>query len=680
MYTSPHTATTDYAYFDRDVSWLSFNARVLGEAQKESVPLMERIRFLSIFSSNLDEFYRVRMPTLMALHHLGISNRSSTTLSQVNQIIQGQQETFGKIMTQRILPALQQKNIHLLYHEPIPEAIEAQVNAYFFNEVAAFLQVVDLAKTNDFFPANNQLFLAVTVSNRSGEKLFIVNIPSDHISRFFTVTHEGLQFILFLDDVIKHNIGKIFARQQVLSCHSFKITRDAELNLDDEFEGNLARKIEKQIARRDFGLATRFLYEPGLPEEVLSTLQEKLGLKTANIVEGGSYHHLKDLSALPLQDPSICYDRWPAIRYRIQAPLLFEEILHKDLLLHPPYHTYDMVLRFFNEAAIDLHVKKIYISLYRVARDSRIAHALITAARNGKKVTVFVELKARFDEANNIKWAKKMKAAGVKIIYSIPTMKVHAKIAVVKRKAHQKTQYFGLLATGNFNESTASVYTDHILFTAHQEMLREMEQLFRFLKQRKKTPVTPMAFHHLLVAPFNLQQHFMTLIDQEIRHAQQGKKASVTIKLNNLEEKKLINKLYEASQAGVTVTLLVRSICCLIPGVKGMSENIRVQRIVDRYLEHGRIFIFHNEGDPKIFLGSADWMNRNIYRRIEVCFPLYTEALRQEITALIRWQLDDTTQAVLIDDQLNNVPIHAENPSGKVHSQRMIKQALSDKI
>jgi polyphosphate kinase len=315
-------------------------------------------------------------------------------------------------------------------------------------------------------------------------------------------------------------------------------------------------------------------------------------------------------------------------------------------------------LRFFNEAATDPQVEEIYSTLYRVASDSKIVNALISAAKNGKKVFVLVELKARFDEANNIKWAKKMKEAGVAISYSVTALKVHAKIALVKRKIGLRYIYAGLFATGNFNETTANFYTDHILMTAHQGMLREMELLFIFLAKRVK-PTDPdlIKFKYLLVAQFNLQQQFISLIHREILNAQKGEKASITIKLNNLEEKVLIAKLYEASQAGVKIELIIRGICRLIPGVKGMSENIKVRRIVDRYLEHGRVFVFHNQGDEEIYLGSADWMNRNIYRRIEVCFPIFDDAIKKEIKSMIKLQLEDNVQAVLLNDNMINIPI-----------------------
>jgi polyphosphate kinase len=357
---------------------------------------------------------------------------------------------------------------------------------------------------------------------------------------------------------------------------------------------------------------------------------------------------------------------------------LLDYLQRKEILLHPPYHSYDTVLRFFNEAAIDVDVRRIYVTLYRVAKDSRIANAMIQAARNGKKVTVFVELKARFDEANNIKWAKRMKEAGVDIIYSIPELKVHAKLALIKRKKNDKTEYFGLLSTGNFNEGTARFYTDHILMTSNPNLLTEAEELFRFLKKRKKPSHTHLlTFQHLLVAQFNLQERFIALIDREIRNARKGLAASIVIKLNNLEEKVMIAKLYEASRAGVKISLIVRAICCLVPGVQGMSENIKVIRIVDRYLEHGRIFIFHNNGRSEIFMGSADWMDRNLHRRIEVCFPVYQRAMKEEIALMINLQLSDNAQAVQIDSKGNNIPVSGEPGQESLQSQSAINAMLT---
>jgi polyphosphate kinase len=659
-------------FFDRDLSWLSFNGRVLEEAGSNSVPLLERIKFLSIYSSNLDEFYRVRMPAVMALEKIHQSkgeykkeHAKGALLQQIIQLINGQQERFGAIFTTEILPLLREKNIHLLYHETIAAEIKEEVADYFYTQVMAFLQPVYLSISGiKFFPENNTLYLLTVIEGESGyDELVIINIPSDNLPRFYTVQRNNKQYIVFLDDIIKDNLPAIFKHTVIKGCYSFKITRDAELEVEDDYEGDIARKIEEQLTKRDFGLATRLLYEPGIEEAHLQLLITALKLQHAIVIKGGCYHNLKDLGSFPVKDASMSYQKWPAVKVKAGdgSLSLFEEVEKKDIMLHPPYQSYDMVLRFFNEAAVNPDVIEIYVTLYRIASDSRIGNALVSAARNGKKVSVLVELKARFDEANNIRWAKKMKAAGVKIIYSAPSLKVHAKIALVKRKKEKRISYVGLLATGNMNESTARFYTDHILFTAHPAILREMELLFIFLGHGKKAGNPGLIeFNQILVAQFNLQKRFLQMIDREISHARAGKEAAITIKMNNLEEKVLINKLYEASAAGVKVRMIVRSICCLKPGVPGLSENITITRIVDRYLEHGRIFVFHNNGARELYMGSADWMNRNIYRRIEVCFPVYDAFIKKQVLDLLELQLQDNGQAVAIDQQLNNVPLPKE--------------------
>jgi polyphosphate kinase len=673
-------------FFDRDLSWLSFNARVLAEAQRKTVPLMERLNFLSIYSSNLDEFYRVRMPAIMAIGRLDSDNniKQSAKLKRINAAIHRQLNQFGKTLTKDILPDLIGQGVNLLINQQFPKGLKREIEEIFFQEVAGFIHVVELTEEGNFFPENNKLYLATTIQTAEGvRRCFILNIPSDLLPRFYRISYNETPHIIFIDDIIKSNINKIFPGLVCLSCNSFKITRDAELDLKDEFEGNLAKKIEREIARRDYGLATRFLYDPTTPPDTLELLGQRLGLRKATYVVGGTYHNLKDLSALPLKDKSFFFERWQCkkLRIRPEGSRLLDYLQRKEILLHPPYHSYDTVLRFFNEAAIDEDVRRIYVTLYRVAKDSRIANAMIQAARNGKKVTVFVELKARFDEANNIKWAKRMKEAGVDIIYSIPELKVHAKLALIKRKKNDKTEYFGLLSTGNFNEGTARFYTDHILMTSNHKMLAEAEELFRFLKKRKKpSHANSLTFQHLLVAQFNLQARFIELIDREIANARKGLHASIVIKLNNLEEKVMIAKLYEASRAGVNISLIVRGICCLVPGVAGMSENIRVVRIVDRYLEHGRIFIFHNKGKQEMFMGSADWMDRNLYRRIEVCFPVYNKAMREEINRMINLQLSDNAQAVQIDSKGNNIPVLTEAGQEIIQSQSAINAILTSDI
>ena len=669
--------------FNRDLSWLKFNERILMEAEREAVPLLERIKFLSIFSSNLDEFYRVRMPVLLALEKLSGKTDNdihieADLLNSANNLISDQQQRYGKALKQHIIPQLKENNIHLVYGDVFPNEIKQQINRYFLSQVLAFMQPVYVEENTDFFPSNNELYFLITLKEGKIEKTVILNIPSNELPRFYKIEHEDKIFIVFLDDIVRFNLDSVFKNEEITGCFSFKITRDAEIDLKDEYSGNLSDQLEAQLLKRDSGLATRFLHQPGIPENVLALLKKLFSLKKANMVEGGQYHNLKDLMSFPVNKPGLSNQSWPKIcNTDVVNGTLTQAIEKNDIIIHTPYQSYDSVLRFFNEAAIDPDVKEIYLTIYRVASDSKIINALISAAKNGKKVFVLVELKARFDEANNIKWAKKMKEKGVGIVYSVTALKVHAKVALVKRKIGDRTTYTGLLATGNFNESTAAFYTDHILMTANKAILREIELLFIFLAKRVK-PSSPdlIKFEHILVAQFNLQTKFLALIDREIEYAKAGKEASITIKLNNLEEKILIDKLYQASQAGVKITMLVRSICRLIPGVDGMSENIKIIRIVDRYLEHGRVFIFHNLGKQDVYLGSADWMNRNIYRRIEVCFPIYDEKIKKEILEIINIQLRDNLQAVRIDENMNNVPV--EKDGTLIASQHAIYEFLKN--
>jgi polyphosphate kinase len=669
---------SNFSFFNRDASWLSFNERVLLEAVNTHAPLLERIKFLSIFSSNLDEFYRVRMPAISALQKIRKEETGETTYEQLTEIINRQQTLYGSILNTKLIPELGEKGYYFLNNEAIPPALDVIVEEYFFTQVAGYIHPVRISPKTDFFPENNRLYLAVIVEyGGTEEKLFVINVPVSHISRFFKVRQPEGEYIIFLEDVLRNNLSHIFTGANIKGAYSIKITRDAELDLADEYDEDIAEKIEDQLNKRDKGLASRFLYEPGIPLRHLQSMIQVFNLQKASVIEGARHHNLKDLALLPVNDDRLLYPVWKSLQCIVgteKGTTLFEAISRRDRIVHTPYQSYDTVIRFFNEAAIDNTVTEVFTTLYRVASHSRIVHALINAARNGKKVTVLVELKARFDEANNIYWAKQMKNAGVRIIYSSNALKVHAKIALVKRN-HQDTPYIGLLATGNLNETTARFYTDHILLTAHQPMLAEIETLFGFLSKKKKPDIgDSIRFDHILVAQFNLQSVFFDLIEREIQNALQGLPAGITIKLNNLEEEKLITKLYDASNAGVTIHLIVRSICRLVPGVKGQSENITAKRIIDRYLEHGRVFIFHNNGDESIFLGSADWMNRNIYRRIEVCFPVYDENIKKQVRHIINIQWQDNVQAVYIDSALNNVSPQNTLPS--VRSQEAIYHFL----
>jgi polyphosphate kinase len=663
-------------FLNRDLSWLSFNHRVLKEAADKTVPLYSRISFLSIFSSNLDEFFRVRMPSIFAFtsideaKKMGIRDEYPKNLvQQVQTLVQEQLEEFGSILREQIIPELEQNHICLYYNQPIRIEHTETIKEYFLSKALSFLQPIFLQKENQaaVFLENNALYFIVETEiaeSTSKSNYVLVNIPSGNLPRFLELPMLGDDhYLIFLDDIIRENLQEVLPGFTIKGAWAVKLTRDAEMALEDEFTGDIAEKIEKQLEKRDGGHATRLLYDNTMPASASEFLQKYLDLKPEEMVAGGRYHNLKDLMGLP--NPlkgKLAQAPWTAVPHPgfNNHHSIFESITAGEKLLHLPYHSYNYILRFFNEAAIDPSVKEIFVTLYRVAADSHIVNALISAAKNGKRVTVFVELKARFDEANNLKWSKKMKAAGIKIINSIPGLKVHAKVALVKRVENKEMKYYSFMATGNFNEATGRFYTDHVFFSTQPYFGEELEQLFTYLQSRTQ-PVLygKINFKHLLVSQFNMIKRFEKLIDREIKNAKKGRAASIIIKLNNLQERNMIEKLYEASRAGVKVQLIIRSICSLAPGVPGQSENITVTRIVDRYLEHARIFVFHNNGDTRYYMGSADWMNRNLHSRIEVIFPVYDAILNKELETILQLQLQDNTKAVTL--QCNAMPGAAEN-------------------
>jgi len=637
------------------------------------VPLYSRIQFLSIFSSNLDEFFRVRMPSIYAFTSI---NAKKTALRDeypenlahtVIEYLQGQLEDFGRIFTRQILPSLEENNIHLYYGDSIRAEHKETIMDFFLSRVLSFLQPVILKKENqgNIFLENNYLYFIVDIEDTDipdVHEYALLNIPSDQLPRFSELPKiEDKHFLLFLDDVIRENLAEVFPGYKIHGAYAVKLTRDAELNIEDEFTGDLADKIEKQLGKRDIGLATRFLFDGRMPAEIRDFLKQYFDVREEEMVEGGRYHNLKDMGSLPNPtNKKLTYDPWPSIPHPDfnTSNSIFKTITEGERLLHLPYHSYNYILRFFNEAAIDPQVKEIYVTLYRVAANSHIVNALISAAKNGKKVTVFVELKARFDEANNLKWSKKMKSAGVRIINSIPGLKVHAKIALVKRFEDGNMNHYSLLATGNFNETTGKFYTDHVFFTSAKEFSDELQQLFLYLQSRlQPEEVEKLRLKHLLVSQFNMVKRFSKMIDREIENAKAGLPAQIIIKVNNLQEREMIEKLYDASNAGVKIELIVRSICCVAPGIERQSENITIRRIVDRYLEHARVFMFHNNGEPEFYMGSADWMSRNLNSRIEVIFPVYDEKLKKEIKDILQLQLSDSKKAVLVRADLTNEKI-----------------------
>ena len=653
-------------FYNRELSWLGFNYRVLQEAASSSVPLFERLKFLSIFSSNLDEFFRVRYPAVLALSALKKKTQEKITtespaelIEVIHEEISRQLLEFGRVLDD-VLPELKKNGIHLYYNEPVKEIHKQEITDIFLSQVLSFIQPLLLGGTNKFNPANNQLYFAIALKKDQEDLIrhAVVNIPSDKLPRFFILSPEdGMNYVIFIDDIIRENMQTIFPGFEILGIYSFKINRDAELDFEEEYHADVLKKIERQLTKRNFGQPSRFLFEKTMPLNIQLFFTSVLDLELDEMFSGGHYHNLKDLINLPSFGKKLLYNALEPINKKfVRNGDIFNLILSKDILLHFPYHSYNTILSFFNQAAIDPDVSEIYIALYRVASESHIVNALISAAKNGKKVTAFLELKARFDEYNNIQWSKKMKEAGVKLIYSIPGIKVHSKIALVKKQNKENLTRYSVLSTGNFNETTAKFYTDHILLTTNATIGNELQRLFKFLGERRlPLNANELKFKNLLVSQFNMTERFNELIEKEITKKRKGMPALIRIKLNNLEEQGMINSLYNASRQGVKIQLIIRGICCIIPSLKEVSENITVKRIVDRYLEHSRIFIFGTEEDCEVMIGSADWMTRNLHRRIEVCVPIDDAACKKELIDYFEMQWSDNDKSVFFDDTMQQI-------------------------
>jgi polyphosphate kinase len=679
-------------YKNRDISWLGFNHRVLKEAQDKSHPLLERVRFLSIFSSNLDEFFRVRFPIVNAYSKLPTKLREkiipppdADLIEKVQEVIDGQLNHFGQILYDDLLPELRANNIHLYYQQDIPESFRPELKEFFYSKVLSFLQPIFIRKSlqEDFFPESNLKYFLVSLK-RPGEEAMshaFLNIPARKVGRFYSIMQDDRQHIFFLDDIIRDNLNYIFSRYEVKSCYTFKITRDAELNLDEEnIKGNILDEMEKKLAIRENGLPSRLLYEKGMPLALQKLMSQSFLLTDKQMFEGGRYHNLSDLDQLPIKRSDLLFKPIVPVKHAQLCDYgdMFEQITKGDILLHFPYQSYNPVLSFFNQAAIDPNVKAIYATLYRVASESHIANALISAAKNKKEVTVFVELKARFDEANNIRWSKAMKNAGVKIVYSIPGIKVHSKIALIKTKKAGDLDY-AFIGTGNFNENTARFYTDHALLTSNKKLTRDLDLLFNILEKGKMLEKNNDAkFDKLFVAHSNMVEAFEKEIGNQIKRSKKGLPATIKLKVNNLEDISMIDWLYRASQAGVKVDLLVRSTCCLVPRKAGLSDNIRVKRIVDRYLEHSRIFIFGSGEDRKVYIGSADWMTRNLYKRVEVVVPILNGAIANELEDYFDIQWNDNVKGRELDEALNEI-IGNNDIGDDMSSQNKIYQYLQQK-
>ena len=686
----PSLLTTEdgLPYIHRDISWLMFNYRVLQEAMDPEVPLFERIKFLAIYSSNLDEFFRVRMANHRNLLRVGkktkreLGTPPKLIVREIQRIVNKQQQVFSRIFEKQIIPELAKHHIRILRRLDLNAEQREYVESYFRDRVLPFVQPMLLVgKKIRPFLNSSSLYLAVNMRSREDaaapSEYAIVKIPSDpgQLPRFAELpAPEGQHHIILLDDIVRHNISWMFPGYDILDTYSIKLTRDAELYIDEEQLSvpELVNKIRENLAKRQVGPPSRFVYDREMPREMLRYLMEVFELDRYDLLREGRYHNNSDFFKFP--DFGLTHLKnkpLPPAPYRPLEDIrdIFKAIRERDHLLFPPYHAYDSVLRFFEDAADDPSVTEIQIIQYRVARNSQIMQTLMDARSRGKAVFTFVEAKARFDEEANLNWGEKLRKADVEVGYSIPGIKVHAKLALVRRLEEGRPRLYAYLATGNFNEDTAKVYTDLGLFTADERLTNEVARIFAILKDlsnHKTKPSEKIAlptanFGHLLVGKYNLRSGLEVLIDFEIQQAKAGHPASMILKMNSLEDSVMIRKLYEASQAGVKIQLIIRGICCLSPGVKGLSDNIEAISIVDRYLEHARVFVFHHAGEELVYLSSADWMVRNLTYRIETAFPIYDKNLKTEIRNYLRIQLNDNVKARLLDADLSNAYAKNEN-------------------
>jgi polyphosphate kinase len=655
-------------FFDRELSWLAFNARVLQEAADPTVPVGERLDFLAIYSSNLDEFFRVRVASLRSLLRLKkkrveqLSFDPVQLLREIHDVVDEQQTRFGEIFRHEIVPELGRAGISLINETKVTPQQVAFLRADFVERIAPLIQPILLSAQEEApFLKNRGTYLLVELWPPGGRVLgahcehALIEVPSPPLPRFVALpARDGHHEVLFIDDVIRLNLNTLFPEREAGNAWAIKLSRDAELYLEDEFSGSLVESIRKSVKKRETSLPCRFLYDLHAPYPLVRDVRERFALAEQDLVPGGRYHNLHDLADFPrfghearLSEPPLPPLPHPELEH---APSILAAIAERDRMLHYPYQSFDPVVRMLEEAGKDPAVESIAITLYRVANESSVVQALIDAAENGKQVTAFVEVKARFDEELNLLWAERMEAAGVRTLYSIPGLKVHAKLALIVRREDGKRRRYAYLGTGNFNEKTARLYTDHALLTADRDLTVEVQRVFRFLAGELEEP----RFEHLMVAPFDLRKRFYRLIEREILAAVKGKPAGMILKMNSLEDDRIIARLYRASRAGVPIDMIVRGICCLVPGVPGMSETIRVRSIVDRFLEHGRIYLFENGAKPLYWLASADWMNRNLSRRVEVAFPVRDPALQQELRTILDLQLADNQKARIIDELQSN--------------------------
>ncbi|MEH6535330.1 MAG: polyphosphate kinase 1 [Psychroserpens sp.] len=636
-------------YYNRDLSWLRFNHRVLQEAADIRNPLYERLKFLAIFSSNLDEFFKVRVSAIRQIKELDkplrkrLITKPNKLLRSIKKEVDLQQKELGRIFYTEIVPELEKNHIHLLSHKECDNTHQEFLKTYFNNH----LQNNNILKVLDEpFVETDALYLVAL--NTTGD-LFWFKIP-EQVPRFISLPKsKNKNCILFIDDVLKSNLEEIYQT----TFYAIKISRDAALYIENEYSGNLLEKIKAALPNRSAGQVTRVLIDGFMPSALINKLKLALDCNDTDIVKGSVYHNFKDFFQFPNPTKkSFSFKKLPPISNRElqKYTSVLEAIDDKDRLLCFPYESFNDVIRLVKEAATNLSVTKIKITLYRISKDSIIAETLARAAKSGKDVFVFIETKARFDEENNIKWGKALEESGAKVTYSYPGIKIHSKILYIEKKENDVIKSYTYIGTGNFNEKTAKIYTDFGLMTSHKKITSEIVQVFQILEGALILPKTK----KLLVSPFSARKKFIKLIHTEIANAEDGNIAYIILKMNSLEDKEMIDLLYKANNAGVKIRLLIRGVCCLVSGVKGQSEHITVTSIVDRFLEHGRVYVFGNNGSEKMYLGSADWMTRNLDHRIEVITPVLDFDVYSKIKTILQLQLDDNVKSRIVDSKQEN--------------------------
>ncbi|MFB9292771.1 polyphosphate kinase 1 [Persicitalea jodogahamensis] len=672
-----------HPFFDTNLSWLSYNYRLLLEAEDESVPATERLRHLAGYSYQIDEFFRSRIPLLNAMRGVSkdildkLNLYPDTLLEHILETVENQLTKFDEILSSGVVPALLEGDLHLYFKEPFREEHRDFVSSFFVEKVFRHVQPVFLegrrsAKITFFEPDALYFVLRLLRRGEPGEPWFAyVNIPVGEVGRFVKLPKlDGQKHVAFLDDIVLANMKMLFPGYEVQDCFALRVERESELAVDDEFPAAVTQRITRQLEKKNYVLPHQYFCEMGMPAEMKAYLSDRLGIQVAEFYERGKYLYYQDFKAFPSTGKKLEYTHQKAVPHaELRAgESIFDVLNRSDQLLHLPYHSIDPVVRFFNEAAVDPYVREIYVSLYKIHAHSFLVNSLISAARNGKRVVAFAELNPKFDIHENIHWARKMKDAGVKIIFSLPGLKVHAKIALIKRKVKKGWDRYAYLGTGGFYRMTSREFVDHALLTSHREITNELELLFGYLVTRDvPSKFKYLPFNYLMVSQFNMNKKIIELIDREVKNSRSGLKAAVTVKINQLQDQSMIAKLYQAGQAGVEIQIIVSDCCCLIPELPTISDNITVTRLVDRYAENSRIFYFYNRGKEEIFLSSGDWTFRNLHHRIDVGFPILDDYLRSQLLQVLRNYLADNQKSVKLDTYQNNHPIVSD--SQKVRAQ-----------